>query len=131
MSNENNVIEKYGTPYLHYDETGDYTGSCTENCPWNAMGRTPYQPMENPEQLPCHVEYCHPGTWYGTNDNCKGKRAVPITLPLEADVIENFDGTYNTTFFYLLCLIIIVFVVFLLPRVCRAVEKMLGKPGKR
>ena len=70
MAGDQTVFEGYGDPHLHYEEYPEYQGAQSAGCKWNAENQSPYdQYVPEAPLYPqrCHVEYCHPGTWQGTD----------------------------------------------------------------
>ena len=89
MCDHSNTIENYGDVHLHYDAYPDYDGTHSGQCKWDGSTYSPGSLHISEEPLypqRCPTEYCHPGTWQGTNRcQCGGVKVsaeVPPSLPV-------------------------------------------------
>jgi hypothetical protein len=87
---ENHLEEGYGDPHLHYEGIKEHD-THSPVCKWNANNVKFYQNYVPESPLypnRCHVEYCHPGSWQGTDIaqcNC-GKIPQVVQLPQQPEV---------------------------------------------
>lgn len=95
-NNDNHLVENYGDTHLHYDGYPDYNGFYSNQCKWDGNSYTPgslYIPDEPLYPQRCHTEYCHPGTWQGTDGSKCGKTVPTHIYP--ATGAEGFIGGFQ------------------------------------
>lgn len=92
------LVENYGDTHLHYDGYPDYNGFYSGHCKWDGSSYTPgslHVPDEPLYPQRCPTEYCHPGTWQGTDGGSCGAAAIPThVLPPTGlnELQEGFGG---------------------------------------
>ena len=106
------LAEHYGDPHLHYEDIPEYQGTHSGSCKWNAQGQSPYDLYQSEKPLypqRCHVEYCHPGTWQGSEGGAVPEFTGELEAPASKGLMDYLPFNLQTGGIVLLIIVLLYF----------------------